>query len=309
MAILCGLHQVYGNDLTDRIRGLLPGEEIRDAVDAGDPLEVDICMVFRMPPGYLAPFRNLRMISATGAGVDHYLLDPQLPTDIPLVRVVDEDFAAMMADYVLSWVLFHHRRLGDLIASQRRHEWRFPPLRPAAEMVVGVMGLGQMGALAARRLVAQGYAVCGWARSSHAIQGVSCFAGADEFADFLERSEILVNLLPLTAATRGILCRRTFEMMPPEAVVISAGRGGHLVTDDLCAALDSGRLRAATLDAFAQEPLPPDDPLWDQRHLYVTPHCSSTATLSTIAAAFAENVRRLRAGAPLLNRVDHARGY
>jgi glyoxylate/hydroxypyruvate reductase A len=309
MAILCGTHQVYGAALTDRLRQALPDEDIRVAADPGNPEDIDICMVFRMKPGYLKPFANLRLISATGAGVDHYLLDPHLPRDIPLVRIVDANFAAMMADYVMSWVLFHHRQLGDIIESQKRHEWVFRPLRPAADVTVGVMGLGQMGTVTAQRLAAQGYAVRGWARSRHTIAGVTAFAGSDEFAEFLGKSEILVNLLPLTDATRGILRQSTFDAMPRGSVVISAGRGGHLNEADLCAALASGRLRAATVDAFAQEPLPPEHPLWEQRNLYITPHCSSTASLDTIVEGFAANVRRFRRGEPLLNRVDHARGY
>lgn len=101
----------------------------------------------------------------------------------------------------------------------------------------------------------------------------------------------------------------TFARMPPGGVVISAARGGHLVEAALASALRDGTLRAATIDAFPTEPLPKDSPLWEVPNLYVTPHCSSTASLATIVNTFAENVRRFRCGDDLLNEVDTVAGY
>ncbi|MDQ0470896.1 2-hydroxyacid dehydrogenase [Labrys wisconsinensis] len=309
MAILAWLHNAYGRDLIDGIRAALPGEDIREWPEAGDPDAIDICIVFRMPHGFLKPFRNLALMSATGAGIDHYLLDPDFPRGIRMVRIVDHDFASRMADYVLAWTLFHHRDVAHFLAAQKRREWAYKIMRSAREVRVGVMGLGQMGRLAAERLAGVGYDTAAWSRSRHEVPGVACFAGAEGFGPFLARSEILINLLPLTPTTRGILSAATFAGMPPGGVVISAGRGGHLVEADLAAALRQGTLRAATIDAFPVEPLPADSPLWDTPNLTVTPHCSSTASLRTIVDTFAENVRRFRAGAALLNEVDTLAGY
>jgi len=309
MAIMCLLHQAYGPKLLASIRAALPDEDVREWPEIGDPAEIDICMVFRMAPGFLAPFTNLKLLSATGAGVDHYLLDPDLPRHLPLVRIVDESFAARMADYVTSWVLFHHRDIAHYLAAQQRREWSVKPMRSAGDLTVGVMGLGQMGSVTAARLASLGYRVRGWSRRRHALEGVTCFAGDEELGPFLAETEILINLLPLTHETRGILCKATFDRMPRGGILISAGRGGHLVDADLRRALDDGQLRAATVDAFSPEPLPGDHPFWTQKGLYVTPHCSSTASLETIVEGFAENVRRFRAGLPLLHRVDHEQGY
>jgi glyoxylate/hydroxypyruvate reductase A len=309
MAILCRLHEAYGTRLIEGIRASLPQEDVREWPDIGDPDDIDICIVFHMQPGFLKPFRNLGLISATGAGIDHYLLDPDLPRHVPLVRIVDADFAARMADYVLCWVLFHHREVAHCLASQRQHRWAYKTMRSAGEVRVGVMGLGQMGRLSCERLAAIGYAVRAWSRTRHAIDGVDCYAGEDEFGDFLGNTEILVNLLPLTPRTAGILGKRSFDRLPAQSVVISAAHGGHLVEADLLEALASERLRAATIDAFPIEPLPSDHPFWDHPKIYVTPHCSSTASLETTINSFAENVRRFRAGEGLLNRVDFAAGY
>jgi len=309
MAILTWLHTVYGDKLINGIRAGLPGEEIRVHPDVGNPDDIDICIIFRMPHGYLKPFKNLKLISSTGAGIDHYLLDPDLPRHIPMVRVVDADFGARMAEYVLSWVLAYHREIPHFLANQKTHTWAYKPIRSAHEVRVGVMGLGQMGTPTVERLAYLGYATSGWAKSKHEIKGVKCYAGWDEFPRFLGDLEILVNLLPLTNETRGILSKTTFDQMPKDSVMITAARGGHLIEQDLIEALDSGRLRHATVDAFPKEPLPKDHPLWDHPKVFVTPHCSSTPSPETIVNAFVENVRRFRSGRPLLNQVDHAKGY
>jgi glyoxylate/hydroxypyruvate reductase len=309
MAILCLLHQAYGKKLIGAIREALPDEDIREWPEAGDPAEIDICMIFRMTPGFLKPYPNLKLISATGAGVDHYLLDPDFPRHLPLVRVVDQSFAARMADYVTSWVMFHHRDIAHYLEAQKRREWAFKVMRPAGDVTIGVMGLGQMGALTATRLASLGYDVRGWSRRPHEIDGVTCYAGEAGFGPFLAETEILINLLPLTSQTRGILATPTFAQMPQGGVLISAGRGGHMIEADIMAALDSGQLRAATIDAFQAEPLPADHPFWAQPGMYVTPHCSSTASLETIVDNFTDNVRRFREGRPLMNLVDYEQGY
>jgi glyoxylate/hydroxypyruvate reductase A len=308
MSILCRLHTAYGDALIDGIRAALPDERIFEWPETGDPDDVEICIVFRMEPGFLRPFRNLKLISATGAGVDHYLLDPDLPRDVPLVRVVDADFGARMADYVLTWVLFHHREVGHFLRAQRDHRWDYKPIRSAGEIVVGIMGLGQMGAVTAPRLASLGYTVRGWARTPHTLPGVRCFTG-DALEPFLDGTEILVNLLPLTPNTACILRAHTFNRMRRGGVVIHAARGGHLVEADLIDALDTGQLRAATIDAFPTEPLAPGHPFWDRDDVYVTPHCSSTASLETIVTGFADNVRRFRAGETLAHQVDFEQGY
>ena len=310
MAILCWLHKVYGSALIAGIRAALPDEEVREWPEAGDPGDIEICMIHRKPPGFLKPFPNLRLLSSTGAGIDNYLLDrDDLRPGVRLVRIVDGDFAARMADYVLAWTLFHHREIARFLAAQRERRWTYRLMRSAREVRVGVMGLGQMGRLSAERLAAVGYDTAAWSRTARSVPGVECHAGREGFGPFLARTEILVNLLPLTDETRGILSSATFARMPPGGVVISAGRGGHLVVADIVQALDQGQLRAATVDAFPVEPLPQDSPLWDRPDFFVTPHSSSTASLDTIVGAFAENVRRFRAGRPLLHEVDIAAGY
>jgi glyoxylate/hydroxypyruvate reductase A len=183
------------------------------------------------------------------------------------------------------------------------------PQPAAAARGVGVMGLGELGGAAVRALAALGFDVAGYSRSEKHMDGVACFHGPDGLAAFLARSEILVCLLPLTDETAGILDSRLFDALPDGAWLINAARGAHLNQDDFLAALDSFRLKGATLDVFEQEPLPSDHPFWSHKAITITPHIAAICDPSSAADQIAENIRRARAGKKLLNAVDPTVGY
>jgi glyoxylate/hydroxypyruvate reductase A len=171
------------------------------------------------------------------------------------------------------------------------------------------MGLGELGGDAARHLAILGFDTAGWSRSPRQVDGVTCFHGADGLAAFLARTEILICLLPLTDATRGIVNADLLAGLPEGATFINAGRGGHVVEADLLAALDSGQISEATLDVFQTEPLPEDSPLWAHPQVTVTPHIAAFSDPRALVDQVAENIRRDLAGEPLINTVDPERGY
>lgn len=277
---------------------------------ADDPLaeQAQVAACWFPPAGSLGGLPNLKLIHSVAAGVDHLAHDPSQPA-LPVCRVVDPAHRQGMAEYV-RWAVIHYHRDFDLaMAQQQRQLWLRHPQRPAADFHIGVMGLGSLGGPIAAELAAAGYAVRGWARSEKQLPGVRTFAGSAEFNGFLDGLDLLVNLLPLTESTRGILCRQTFQALAPGAAVINCGRGQHLHQQDLIAAVASGRLRGALLDVFDQEPLPADNPLWSTPGIVVTPHMASCASHDCIAQQVAENARRLAGAEPLLNRVDPALGY
>ncbi|GHC99986.1 glyoxylate/hydroxypyruvate reductase A [Pseudorhodoferax aquiterrae] len=270
--------------------------------------EAEVAMCWNAPAGVYAQMPRLRLVHSIAAGVDNVVAGQDL-RGLPVCRVVDPRLAEGMVQYVLWSVLHFHRRLDLAQANQRARIWQRPPLQPASDCRVGLMGLGQLGTPIARALLGLGYAVNGWSRSAHALDGLTLYQGPEALPAFLAATDVLVCVLPLTASTRGILNRDTFAALPRGAAVVNCGRGEHLVVADLLAALDSGQLRGAVLDVFAHEPLPADDPLWAAPGVVVTPHMATMASSTVVAQQVAQNVRRLVAGEPLVNQVDPGRGY
>jgi glyoxylate/hydroxypyruvate reductase A len=290
----------------DRPVALLPDDPV-------EPAAVRYAAVWKPKPGTLAAFPNLAVIFNLGAGVDALMADPSLP-DVPVVRVADDDLTGRMTEYVVMHVLMHHRQQRYLDACQRDRVWAPPAQRAATAVRVGVMGLGVLGSDAAQVLRRLGFDVAGWSTRRKAIPGVAAFAGEPELAAFLARTDILVCLLPLTAATRGILNRRTFSLLARDGVlggpaVINAGRGGLQVETDLLAALDDGTLAAATLDVFATEPLPAASPLWSHPKVTISPHNAADTDPDAISVYVAEQIACHERGEALRNVVDRSLGY
>ena len=293
----------------ETMQGLLPELECRLWDDAGDPAEIEYAVVWKPPPGGLKAFPNLKCIVSIGAGVDHVFADPELPPGVPIIRTVGPGLRQRMGEYVCLHVLRFHRDLPHSQASQATQSWDPRIVPPAPDRRVGVMGLGNMGRFCAEALAFLGFDTAGWSKSLKIIPGIDCFDGAAGMDAFLGRSEILVNLLPLTPETDGILSRELFAGLPRGACLINAGRGEHLVEEDLIAALDSGQIGGATLDVFRTEPLPRGHPFWTHPKILVTPHTASLIDPLAGGKLIAENLRRFIRGEPVPDMVDLAKGY
>lgn len=300
------------DDPVDWSRALLarmPELEIRVSPELGDPAEIETALVWKPPEGELARLPNLRLVISLAAGVDPLLDDKSLSPGIPIVRLGESGMAPMMCQYVAHAILRLHRRIQFFERAQRGRRWDYM-LPPAADgSRVGVMGLGSLGLPAAQTVAALGFPVAGWARSAKSIPGIECYHGPDGLAPFLARTDILVTLLPLTAATRGLIDRKLLHTLPRGARLVSCGRGQTLVEADLVAALRDGQIAEAVIDVFEKEPLAPDHPFWAMEQVLVTPHIATAPVPDLASAGVAENIRRLRAGEPLLYLVDRGRGY
>ncbi len=288
---------------------LMPQHEIRFWPELGDPAAIEYALVWQPEPGVLARLPKLRLIVGLGAGVDHLLRDPELPRHIPIMRLVDPYMTDAMSEFVALQVLRLHRQDLDYLAQQHAREWRELEQKNAAERPVGILGFGTLGQNAGRKLKSLGFPVAGWSRSAKAVAGFEMHAGAAGLDALVAASEILVCLLPLTAATEGILNAGLLARLPHGAGLVNAGRGGHLVEADLIPALDSGQLSGAVLDVFREEPLPPDHPYWHHPRILVTPHIAAETHPPTAAAIIGEAIRHFEAGQPVANLVDWARGY
>jgi glyoxylate/hydroxypyruvate reductase len=292
----------------DLFRREAPTLDFRLWPDIGDPLQVHYLAAWQPPDGLAQRFPNLKLLFSTGAGVDQFDLTA-LPPSLPLVRMVEPGIVHGMVEYVLHAVLDLHRDMPAYRCQQAKGVWRPLPVRAAAQRRVGVLGLGSLGQAVLHALLGLGFDCAGWSRSERRIDGVRCFAGDGERAEFLRRSDIVVCLLPLTDATRGLLNAALFDALPRGAALVHVGRGPQLVTADLLAALDDGRLASAVLDVTDPEPLPPDHLLWRHPRVRITPHVASMTQPDSAAAAVLDNLRRFEAGLPLIGWVDRVKGY
>lgn len=274
-----------------------------------DPAGIRYAVVWKPPRGMLASLPNLRAILCTGAGVDQLTSDPELPCTVPVVRMVDPGMTARMTEYVVHAVLHHHRRMREYAVQQARRTWGELPVPLGRDRRVGILGLGELGRDAAQALAALRFDVAGWSATRKTVEGVTSFAGDGELSAFLARTEVLVCLLPLTGATRGILNRDTLGRMPAGACVINAARGAHVVESDLLNLLQTGQIAEATLDVFHEEPLPANHPFWGHPRIRLTPHVASATPPETAAARIAENVRAMEAGHDPWPIVDMSEGY
>jgi glyoxylate/hydroxypyruvate reductase A len=297
-----------------RFAALLPDRAFVTPETLADRAAARYAIAWRPPRGLLAELPQLEAIFSLGAGVDHILSDPNLP-DVPIARVVDPDLTARMSEWVALHCLMHLRQARRYARQQRELVWDDDDDQPAArDARVGVLGFGELGRDAALKLAALGFPVAAWSASPKAAPGIACFDGAAGLDAMLARSDILVCLLPLTAATRGILNAALFAKLPRDgrlggAILLNAGRGGLQVEADILAALDSGALKGASLDVFETEPLPRHSPLWRHPAVFVTPHNAAISHPDAIARAVAEQILAYERGEPLRNVVDRARGY
>ena len=291
------------------LQASLPGERlVRDRTSLADE-NIDVALVANPPPGALRGLTGLRLVQSLWAGVDGLLADASLPVKVPLARMVDPGMNEAMAQTALWAVLALHREFFAYAGQQQRAEWRPRPQRRADEVSVAVLGLGQMGRATALRLAANGYRVSGWSGHTKALAGITTHAGPASLAQVLAAAQIVVNLLPLTPATRGLLNRQTLAAMPRGAGLVNLARGAHVVEADLLEALDSGHLGHAVLDVFDAEPLPTDHPFWRHPQVSVLPHVAAQTDPRSAARIAAANVRALREGRAIENIVDRLRGY
>ena len=314
MSLLLAMTGWHVEDWRARFQALLPDMPV---VVLGEPFDrraVHYVASWKHPPGSLTGLPNLAAIFSLGAGVDFLFADDKLPA-APIARIVDPDLTTRMSEYIVLHCLSYLRQQRRYDRQQREKLWDDDRNQPAARSVrVGVMGLGELGQDAARKLAVMGFDVAGWSRSPKAIEGVPTYSGEAGMAEFLARTDILVCLVPLTPETRGMLNRALFAGLARDGrlggpVLINAGRGGLQIEADILASLAAGELKAAVLDVFETEPLPQDSPLWTHPAVTVTPHNAAMSAPETVAAQVAAQIRRLEAGEPLEHIVDPARGY
>jgi glyoxylate/hydroxypyruvate reductase A len=309
MALIVIAPELETGMFAKELKRLDPGLDIRIWPQIENADEIELALVWNHPPGELMNFKNLKCIASLGAGIDHILRDPDLPAGVPITRIVESSMPQFMSEYILLGVLNYCRQLDIYKKDQIEKRWKARVPLLARDIRIGIMGLGQLGADAAVKLVTMGFEVAGWSRTPKDINGVVSYAGDEALDDFLSISNILICTLPLTPDTEGILNSGTFKKLPAGAYVINVARGKHLIEEDLLKALDSGHISGACLDVFQVEPLPENHPFWSRPNITITPHISSLTDPKAVMPQIIENYHRIKSGKPLINVIDVTRGY
>lgn len=257
----------------------------------------------------LKNFPKLKVIQSLGAGVDHIFDTNKIADDLKVVRIVDPNLMADMWEYALTATLNYLKDFPIYAQQQRKQQWIQHTYKTIPTTTVSIMGLGQIGGYVAAQFAKLGFKVKGWSNSLKNIKGVKSFAGQVDLPNFLKNTDVLINLLPLTAATADILNKSLFKQLPKGAYLINVGRGRHLVEKELIPFIENGQLSGATLDVLRQEQLSINHPFWTHPKITVTPHIASLTNVESAVNQVVENYQRMLAGKPLLNEVSSKKGY
>jgi len=282
------------------------------ANQARDLSEVEYALFWKPNADLFARAPNLKVIFSGGAGVDHIIGMAGLP-EIPIVRFVDRSLTTRMSEWVVMQCLMHLRAQYAHDSHQRQRQWAKLIAPEAAEITVGIMGLGVLGQDAAAKLRVMGFNVIGWSRTRKQIDSVETF-DASELDRFLAKTDILVGLLPLTPETTGFYDARLFAKLRRNGalgrpVFINAGRGKSQVEADIVSAIRDGTLGGASLDVFEVEPLSADSPLWELENVFITPHDAAVSEENALFRHVETQIARFERGEPLQFVIDRAVGY
>lgn len=283
--------------------------EVYSYLEPHDKEKVEVALVWKHPIGSLKEYPNLAYLASMGAGVDFIFEDNTAPLAIPITRVVDRQLAIDMSEHVLALILNYLKGLDTYKVNQTKKIWKPTSYKRIADVRVGILGLGVLGTQVAQDLAKVGFTVQGWAKTHKELQNIKSYAGKNELNPFLNKSDILVCLLPLTEATTGILNKQLFSQLPKNAYLINVARGGHLVDQDLRDFINNQYISGASLDVYHEEPLPKDHFFWNFDEILMTPHHSSVSDTNSVVPQIVENYQRMQAGLPLLNLVSKNKGY
>lgn len=306
-------HPSFDGELWMRELGkALPEAKVR-AWTPGDEAPADYALVWH-PPIEMLRGRELKGVFSLGAGVDAILTKlkahpEMLAPHIPLFRLEDTGMAVQMQEYAVSQVLHWFRRFDDYQLLKQQATWQELDEYRREDFTIGILGAGVLGSQVAQSLRGWGFPLRCWSRSRKEIPGVTSYAGDQEMRDFLQGTRVLINLLPNTPETAGIINQSLLAQLADNSYVMNIARGAHVAEADLLAALDSGKVKAAMLDVFHQEPLPADNPLWAHPRVAITPHVAAVTRPEEAIAYIAKTIGQVERGERANGLVDRARGY
>jgi glyoxylate/hydroxypyruvate reductase A len=292
------------------LSSFMPDETILPFADLTEEQQqcCDIAIVANPDPQDLLALPNLKWVHSLWAGVEGMMNELSSPS-FSIVRLVDPELAQTMSEAVLAWTLYLHRDMPVYGKQQLERTWLQQPMVRAQDRRIGILGLGELGKLSAKRLADNSFSVSGWSRTAKKIEGIHCFHGEDGLTSLLNQSDILVCLLPLTQETTGLLNEQRLSLLPQGASLINFARGPIVDDQALLGKLEQGHVSHAVLDVFMQEPLPEAHPYWQNSKVTVLPHISAPTHPQSASNLVAENIKRYRLDGTIPAFVDPILGY
>ena len=263
---------------------------------------IDCVCLWKHPKGSLSKFKNLKLIYSMGAGVDHIVYDDSLPQNIPICRISDEKLAFSMTNYIITAVMYYHRRLLKYNEDKKNKIWD-NDTHPEIPVKIGILGYGSLGSDAGDKLKYLGFDVIGYSLNKKQIDATTIYYG-DQIDEFLNRINILICTVPYTSKTNNLLSSDLFEKLNDDTYLINVSRGKVQNESDIIKYLENGKLSGAFLDVFEEEPLPISSKLWNHEKVQITPHNASITNQEAAVPQIIENYKRVISGKKLLNQVN-----
>lgn len=287
----------------------LPNTLIEVYPNVKDSSTVNFVICWKPKNNVLSKFPNVKVIQSVGASIDHITNSQKISNSTIITRIIDKQLSIDMWEFLVAVVLSEIKNLPDYANQQKLKIWKQHQYQSIKNTTIAVMGLGKIGGLVAENFANLGFKVKGWSSSKKEISKVHSFSGAHEFDDFLENSNFLINLLPLTKQTEGILNEKILQKLTTGTFLINVGRGEHLIDKDLIKLLDSSHLSGALLDVFHEEPLTENHPFWSHPKIKITPHIASLTNIESVINQVIENYRRFINTQELLHTISIQKGY
>ncbi len=308
MSVVLIFNQKPSEEWQLKLSELLPDTKVEVYPNVENVDKVDFVATWKPHVGYVNEFPNLKVVQSVGAGIDH-LLHTDIPDHIKVTRIVDPALKQDMFEHVLACIMASMKNLLKYQQYQIENKWKPLSYKSITDTTVAILGLGEIGMLVADKLIALGFKVKGWSNSKKIKEGLESFAGNNELDDAISNTDFIINILPLTEHTKGILNTELFNKCTPNTVLINVGRGDHLVEEDLEKAIANGQIAEAYLDVFSTEPLPENHSFWSNKNIFVTPHIASITNANTALQQVADNYVNMQNNVALLNEVSLKRGY
>ena len=287
----------------------LPDTKISIFPDVQNKEDVEFAICWKPDNNVLKAFTNIKAIQSLGASVEHIFDNNKIEKEVQVSRIIDPQLSHDMYEFLLAISLNHIRKLGFYKLQQNMNKWEQHSYQNIKSTTVSILGAGKIGGYVAANFAKVGFVVQTWSEEVVNIPLVNSFYEDNGLKSLLKNTDILINLLPLTNKTRGILNKKLLLKLKKAAYLINVGRGPHLVNEDLLDLLDNNHLSGASLDVFDEEPLPDNHPFWKHPKISVTPHIASLTNTNTAVKQIVGNYKRLEKGEELLNIVSHERGY